>query len=85
MRVILSAWSVARVSSAKSAPIWSSFLIAAMVATLLQIVAAATAVRIERLFQRGITAGCGTSPLRYCPDSNVTRREMAVFLIRNFP
>lgn len=40
---------------------------------------------IERLYQRGITAGCAVSPLRYCPDNNVTRREMAVFLIRNWP
>lgn len=39
---------------------------------------------IEELFNRGITAGCGTSPLRYCPASNVSRGQMAVFVTRMF-
>jgi hypothetical protein len=39
---------------------------------------------IERLFAEGITSGCGTSPLRYCPDQPVTRAQMAVFLVRAF-
>ena len=26
---------------------------------------------IEDLYNRGITAGCGTNPLRYCPDADV--------------
>jgi RHS repeat-associated protein len=29
-----------------------------------------------------VTSGCSSNPLLYCPDGNVTRREMAVFLIR---
>jgi uncharacterized protein YkwD len=37
---------------------------------------------IERLYAAGITGGCGTSPLRYCPDDIVTRAQMAVFLLR---
>jgi photosystem II stability/assembly factor-like uncharacterized protein len=37
---------------------------------------------IERLFEAGITGGCSNSPLRYCPDTPVTRAEMAVFLER---
>jgi hypothetical protein len=37
---------------------------------------------IERLFAAGITGGCGTSPLRYCPASSVTRAQMAIFLER---
>ncbi|GAB1594583.1 S-layer homology domain-containing protein [Lysobacter claricitrinus] len=37
---------------------------------------------IGRLFAAGITSGCGTSPLIYCPDQTVTRDQMAVFLIR---
>ena len=37
---------------------------------------------IEQLFQDGITAGCGASPMRFCPDGVVTRAEMAIFLIR---
>jgi hypothetical protein len=39
---------------------------------------------IEQLFAEGITAGCGTAPLRYCPDHSVTRGQMAVFLVRAF-
>ncbi len=37
---------------------------------------------IQQLYIEGITSGCGTAPLRYCPDSNVTRAEMAVLLLR---
>lgn len=39
---------------------------------------------IEQLYQEGITVGCGTNPLRYCPDVSVTRAQMAVFLVRTF-
>jgi hypothetical protein len=37
---------------------------------------------IEQLAREGITGGCATSPLRYCPTSPVGRAEMAVFLVR---
>jgi hypothetical protein len=37
---------------------------------------------IERLYDSGITGGCGTSPLIYCPESSVTRAQMAIFLER---
>jgi hypothetical protein len=37
---------------------------------------------IERLRDEGITGGCGTSPLRYCPTNPVRREEIAVFLLR---
>jgi exo-beta-1,3-glucanase (GH17 family) len=37
---------------------------------------------IERLYQDGITGGCGTNPLAYCPEGTVTRAQMAVFLLR---
>lgn len=37
---------------------------------------------IERLYTSGITTGCSTSPLRYCPTTTVTRDQMAVFLLR---
>jgi hypothetical protein len=37
---------------------------------------------VEKLYTAGITGGCGTSPLRYCPESVVTRAQMAVFLER---
>jgi hypothetical protein len=39
---------------------------------------------IEELYNDGVTAGCSQSPLRYCPQNNVTRGEMAVFLVRAF-
>jgi hypothetical protein len=37
---------------------------------------------IEALVQAGITGGCGTNPPTYCPGQNVTRGQMAVFLLR---
>jgi hypothetical protein len=39
---------------------------------------------IEQLYAEGITTGCGTSPLTYCPEVSVTRAQMAVFLVRTF-
>jgi uncharacterized repeat protein (TIGR01451 family) len=39
---------------------------------------------IEQLYREGITAGCATSPLRYCPGQVVNRAEMAAFLTRAF-
>ena len=35
---------------------------------------------IETLYANGITGGCTTSPLNYCPENPVTRAQMAVFL-----
>jgi len=37
---------------------------------------------IGRLFQAGITSGCAIGPLRFCPEQQVTRDQMAVFLLR---
>ena len=37
---------------------------------------------IDALFAAGITAGCKTNPLRYCPDSPVSRAQMASLLNR---
>jgi len=37
---------------------------------------------VEKLYADGITTGCETNPLRYCPDQSVTRAQMAVFLLR---
>lgn len=39
---------------------------------------------IEHLYDHGVTAGCATNPLRYCPSSSVTRAQMAIFLVRAF-
>ncbi len=37
---------------------------------------------IERLYSAGITGGCSTVPLNYCPTKPVTRAQMAIFLVR---
>ncbi len=37
---------------------------------------------IEVLYANGLTAGCATAPLRYCPDTVMTRAESAVFVMR---
>ena len=39
---------------------------------------------VERLADLGVTEGCKTEPLRYCPDRPVTRGQMATFLVRAF-
>jgi uncharacterized protein YkwD len=39
---------------------------------------------IEQLAAEGITGGCSTDPLKYCPGMAVTRDQMAVFLVKNF-
>ena len=39
---------------------------------------------IEQFYKDGITVGCQQNPLRYCPQNNVTRGEMAVFIVRAF-
>lgn len=36
---------------------------------------------ISLFYQDGITAGCQTSPAEYCPDTAVTRQQMAVFIV----
>ncbi len=38
----------------------------------------------EDLYHRGITGGCATNPLRYCPSNPATRGQMAVFLVTTF-
>ncbi|MBK8620048.1 MAG: S-layer homology domain-containing protein [Anaerolineales bacterium] len=37
---------------------------------------------VERLYAAGITGGCSVTPLNYCPDSGVTRAQMAIFLLK---
>lgn len=39
---------------------------------------------IEELYHEGITGGCSTNPLMYCPDDPVNRAQMAVFLVATF-
>ncbi len=38
----------------------------------------------EDLYNKGITGGCGVSPLRFCPTAPVTRAQMAVFISAAF-
>ncbi|HKD20136.1 MAG TPA: carboxypeptidase regulatory-like domain-containing protein [Thermoanaerobaculia bacterium] len=37
---------------------------------------------IEALYHEGVTAGCGNN--NYCPNSNITNGQMAVFLVKGF-
>ncbi len=37
---------------------------------------------IERLFFAQVTGGCGGTPLNYCPEQNVTRAQLAVFILK---
>ena len=37
---------------------------------------------IETLYFNGVTGGCATNPLSYCPFTSVSRDQMAVFLLR---
>ncbi len=39
---------------------------------------------VQRLAELGVTQGCATNPLRYCPNEPVTRAQMATFLVRAF-
>lgn len=38
----------------------------------------------EQLYNEGITGGCHASPLEFCPTGNVTRAQMAIFLVATF-
>lgn len=40
------------------------------------------AASIDALAGAGVTVGCSSSPLRYCPHDPVTRAQMATFLVR---
>ena len=45
---------------------------------------------VEQLFHKGVTTGCTalnptTGERHYCPDDSVTRRDMAVFIVRAKP
>jgi hypothetical protein len=37
---------------------------------------------VEQLYKEGITAGCSADPLMYCPDRDVSKASMAIFLLR---
>jgi hypothetical protein len=38
---------------------------------------------INLLGLRSITSGCGSAPLTYCPNTTITRGQMAVFIVRS--
>ncbi len=40
------------------------------------------AAAIDALYHRGVTKGCGSDPLRYCPHQHLTRAQMASLLRR---
>ncbi len=37
---------------------------------------------VEGMYHTGVTRGCSTTPLNYCPDQPVTRAQMASFFVR---
>jgi hypothetical protein len=37
---------------------------------------------VERVYWAGLTGGCSSDPLLFCPNAPVTRAQMAVFLLR---
>ena len=37
---------------------------------------------IEQIATDGVTQGCAASPPRFCPEAQVARAEMAIFLLR---
>jgi hypothetical protein len=39
---------------------------------------------VDELYREGITSGCGTGPLIYCPETSVKRQAMAAFIVRAF-
>ncbi len=39
--------------------------------------------QIEGIYVGGVTTGCGTNPLQFCPDAVTSRWQMAVFLARS--
>ncbi len=38
---------------------------------------------ITKLYSNGVTGGCSTNPLMFCPTKGINRAEMAVFLLRS--
>jgi hypothetical protein len=38
--------------------------------------------QVEAAYAAGVTGGCATAPLRFCPDAAVTRAQAAVLLLR---
>ena len=39
---------------------------------------------VERFSDLGVTAGCSLEPRKFCPESPVSREQMAAFLVRAF-
>ena len=39
---------------------------------------------INLLYNKGVTGGCATNPLRFCKDNPASRAEMAVFLVKGY-
>ena len=37
---------------------------------------------IQKIYELKLTAGCQTNPLKFCPSANLTKEQLAVFLVR---
>ena len=42
----------------------------------------AAAPAVEGMYNSGVTKGCATAPLNYCPDQPAIRAQMASFFVR---
>jgi RHS repeat-associated protein len=40
--------------------------------------------QIQLVYNKGITGGCNTNPVQYCPDATLSRAQMAVFLVKGY-
>ncbi len=40
--------------------------------------------QIQLVYSKGVTGGCSTNPLKYCPDALLTRAQMAVFVVKGY-
>ncbi|HEX4441751.1 MAG TPA: RHS repeat-associated core domain-containing protein, partial [Thermoanaerobaculia bacterium] len=39
---------------------------------------------VQLAYDRGVTGGCSTSPLQFCPDAALSRAQMAVFVVKGY-
>ena len=39
---------------------------------------------VQLAYDRGVTGGCATNPLQFCPDASLTRAQMSVFVVKGY-
>jgi hypothetical protein len=78
------AWTAGEYARTEGGAEWGVWLSKLTIATMFADVPAGSPFSswIDALASAGVTTGCGTSPLIYCPASPVTRDQMAVFILK---